>query len=118
MNYGTTAYGSSAIGGSGNNLWQTFLSFLVYLEGSYESEAEVNTDDPLYSVFARKTSDAETLTVRVLTRNDLAETPQLQTTGGLGISAQLVVGSARFIKVEADVADPGALLEVLGRPGD
>lgn len=118
MNYGTTAYGSSAIGGSGNNLWQTFLSFLQYEVGDYESEAEISTDDPLYSVFARKTSDLENLTVRVLTRNDPGETPQLQATGGLGISAQLVVGSARFVKVEAALTDTAVQFEVLGRPGD
>jgi hypothetical protein len=103
MNYGSLAYGASALAGDVNAL-QTFFPYGPRLAGDYEAQLELNTVEDWYSVFIRGHD------------ND-GETPQLQTVTGDALYAQAVVGAHKFITVRVTVFN-SQFFSITGRAGD
>lgn len=118
MSYGSTAYGSAALGGSAANEWYVFFPFVHRAQGTHQAEAEVFTDEQWFSLFLQKSAEETDAQFQAFTRNDLGETPQSQGFFG-GLFAQHVIPAARFIKVVAVLNNPGGdITGVRGRPGD
>lgn len=123
MSYGSSSYGSAAIGGSTGTQQQVFFPWPISgrSPGNYEAVAEISTADQFYSVFVRQASEVASgipfMETEVLTSNDEHETPQLQVTLGDGLEIQAVIGAARFITVRVTVIN-AQLFQITGRPGD
>lgn len=117
MSYGSTAYGSAALGGSAASEWQVFFPLTIGVSSTlYESQAEFTGDSQFYSIFSYLSNTDIPVEVRIYTSNDLGETPQLQTVfSGHG---QAVVGAARYMKVTAELGVDPNTFRVSGRPGD
>lgn len=95
MNYGTSSYGSAALGSSPGSEWFIFFALLSRAAGTYEATLEFTGAPTLYSIFVKAGTDG---LFEPFTHNDPAETPQSQGTfsGDFG-SMQYVISSARFI---------------------
>lgn len=122
MNYGTSSYGSTAIGGATASQWFIFFPFLLYApDVLFESRLEFTGSATFFSLFSNQGEESGSgIEYKVYTSNDPDETPQLQTTfAGIG---QAVIGAARFIKVTAQIDSgvlPGGMnLSIMGRTGD
>lgn len=118
MSYGSTAYGSAALGGSAASEWYTFLPFIHRDEGTYEAEAEISIDEQWFSLFLQKSAEGTDTQFDVFTRNDSGESPQHQGSFN-GLFAQHIIAAARFVKVVAVLNNPtGDIVGIRGRPGD
>lgn len=124
MNFGTTTYGSTAIGGAAASPWFVFFVFLLREPDIVFTSTLTYDSTGMFSVFMRQGSEVVSNTsgviYKIYSANDPHETPQLQTTQeGDG---QAVIGAAHFITVTAEVNGAiwggGQLFEVRGRAGD
>lgn len=126
MNYGTSSYGATPIGGSGGGGWYTFFASVQRdSDVTHTAQLEVNTSEQFFSVFSQQNSipgsGSAGITYKVFTSNDPDEAPQLQSQAE-GFYTQQVVGAARFITVTAFIDSaalgPSSTFEVRGRVKD
>lgn len=122
MNYGTSSYGATAIGGSVASQWFIFFPFLTYgPDVVFESRLEFTGSGTFFSLFSSQSNESGNgIQYKVYTSNDPHETAQLQTTfAGVG---QAVIGVARFITVTAEIDggvwSGGMQFSIKGRAGD
>lgn len=122
MNYGSSSYGSAALGGASANQWFTFFVYKIYAaDVLLTSTLELGVSSGLFSVFSAQGNESgEGILYQVFTSNDPGETPQLQVTfAGIG---QSVVGAAQFVTVTVQIDGavwPGGMnFSVRGRLGD
>lgn len=124
MSYGSSTYGSSALGGSAASEWFTFFPLLQRdPDVLFESRLNLGFNSGSFSVFTRQGSEAASSSSGVVykfyTSNDPDETPQLQATQeGDG---QNVIPAALFITVTAEISGDiwagGQVFSVRGRVG-
>lgn len=122
MTYGSSAYGSTALGGAAASEWFTFFPLLGYApDVLHKAEMEFTGSDQLFSLFVSQSNETgEGTSYKAYTANDPSETPQLQVTfAGVG---QTVIGAARFITVTVELDSAvwagGLILSIRGRRGD
>lgn len=119
MSYGSSGYGSAAIGGATSGVGQVFFALMVRSAGEYEAGAEITTTEEFYEVVIRQSSEAAAddpfMETRVYTSNDPGETPQQQVSIGDALYAQSIVGAARFVTVQVTVFN-SQQFSITGRP--
>jgi hypothetical protein len=124
MTYGTSAYGSTSIGGSSASEWYVFFPYgLRAADVLFESQLNLSFNTGQFSVFTRQGSEVPSggsgVVYKLYTSNDPGETPQLQVTQeGDG---QNVIPAALFITVTAEINGTtwpgGQFFVVRGRAG-
>jgi hypothetical protein len=108
MNYGSSAYGSVALGGLQTSGYLFFSPTELVLAGTYSRSIEYPGSAEFFEVRTVITGgleeDADARTMRIYSHNDPGETPQLQVTVGLeAFYTQSIIGAARFIIVEVEM---------------
>lgn len=118
MNYGTSAYGSTSIGGIAASEWFTFFPLTSRPEDTYEATLEFTGTDPFYSILVQSVGGGNVGLFESFTHNDPDESPQSQGTfGGEFGFFQHVIGAARFIILRATMTG-GSNFSARGRQGD
>jgi hypothetical protein len=122
MSYGSSPYGSTALGSASGATGQVFFPFGPYPTGQYEAQAENLSTASFYELRFQQNSggseiaEEELVEYKVYSHNDPHETPQLQVTMGSALSSQTIIGAARFITVRMNVVLNDLGISVFGRP--
>lgn len=121
MNYGTTAFGASAIGGSPASLWFTFFPFLLRAPDIlFEAQLEFGGGGEFFTLSVNQnTESGDGVLYKAYTSNGPGQTPQLQSTfAGIG---ETLIGAAAIIivtgQIDSAVWAGGIQFSIRGRAG-
>ena len=106
MSYASTAYASAPLAGLSVSAGAFFSTNESLAAGSHFRTLEYTGDAEWFEVISQM-QDVPTeplRIVRIYSHNDPAETPQIQVVTGEAFYSQSIIGAARFIVVELELA--------------